>query len=423
MKWLALLLVVGCHGAAGGRSDADGSHDAPGTDVPEPELDAAVLDGAVLDGAVLDAAMRDAAVDAASDGPPSCTWQAETVASSADPSRPVIAVDPDGGIHILFYDPTGCHSVQYAYKAPGATTWTVAPLDNHAGEDAQYFSLAMDAAGGLHASYFEGSAARGCVQLGAGVRYANKPLGGPWTTFQAARPSNGGQESSIDVDGSGEVHIVYDGTPNTLPTVEHASGMQANWTVETVPSTDPFSGFPSIRVDPMHRLHVSAMSATSTIGMVYAERSPTGTWTTTPVDATARGTSSIDVDGAGGVHIAYSDQALSILRYATRPPGGSWSTTALDTNYVMAHETLRVDTHGIVHIIYSGGSPFNGIPLEVRHAYAPIGGSWTIEPIGTDTPVFGTSFAFGPGDSLHIVYAVLRSSLWDVRYAHLVCDR
>jgi hypothetical protein len=366
--------------------------------------------GQVQPDAAADAPILDATSDAAPDTAPVCGWVAETVATTADPGRPVIAVTADGDVHILFYDPTACHTLHYATRPAGATAWTVTALDDHVGQDYQYFSLASDDASGLHAAFYKGTPVTGCGGGGAlGVQYGYKPAGGAWGRVPVASPQNGGQDLGIALDGA-DPQLVYNG-PSSQPTLQYAHRITSSWTVETVPSPDPIGSFPSIRIDAAHRAHVIAMGEVATVGMAYAERSATGAWTTT----------TIDVDPAGGVHVAYGDGQL-VMHYGYRPPGGSWSTTALDTDHVMSHDTIRIDSTGTLHVIYSGGSPFNGIPLKVRHAHATIGGAWTTEPIGTDEGVFGTSLALDTRDAMHLAYARMNGGAWDVRYAHLVCQ-
>jgi hypothetical protein len=431
----ALLLVAGCGDGDNEQTDARTPADASIADAAV--ADAAVADAASVDATVdaapeIDAAPDDAApgdaapvdaapVDAAPDAAPGCTWQAETVESSVDPGRPVIAADPAGGVHILFANPTGCHSLRYAYKAPGATTWTVTTFATNVGQDYQFLGLVSDPAGGLHASYFQGTPPMGCPQAGPHVRYGYKPPGGAWGTYFVAAPTTGGQDTSVAVDTTGEAHLVFDGNPNSLPTLEYGHGRLQNWTVGTVPSTVAISYLPTMRVDRAGRVHVSVQGAEAGVGMVHAERSTTGTWTTTPIDPTVRGTSSVDVDAAGGVHIVYSDQSQFVLHYAYRPSGGAFTSVPIDTTYSMAHPTIRVDSTGVLHVIYASGSPFHGIPLQVHHGRATVGGTWDFEPVGTDTPVFGPSLALGPADAMHVAYARQSGGQWDVRYARQVC--
>jgi hypothetical protein len=374
----------------------------------------------------IDASIGDAAnaIDAPLDGAVTCAWQVETVGTSDDPSRPAIAATSEG-IHILFHDPRECQSLQYAFEAAGATTWSVLPVDTHLGMSAQYFGLTSDDAGGLHASFYE-DADINCQPETPRVMYGYKPAGQPWETFQVVTPINGlgGQDSAIAVDGA-EVQIVYDGDPNNAPSLQFASGSLSNWTAMTVPDPDPIGAVPSLRTDPAHVVHVATMRTGAPVGLVYAERSAAGAWTTATIES-GPGiglTSSIEVDAAAGVHVAYTDAANHALRYAYRPAGGAWSTTPIDTSFAMVHETARIDAGGTLHVVYTGGSPFNGVPSTVRHAHAAIGGTWTIDAVGPDTGVFGAALALGPDDSLHVVYARSQASGgWDVRYARYVCN-
>jgi hypothetical protein len=118
--------------------------------------------------------------------------------------------------------------------------------------------------------------------------------------------------------------------------------------------------------------------------------------------------------GAQAAHEGGTDLLIGVVRGAVRPAPGE----------VCASARARGPT-GIGGGCGLDGAQFLGAarrPLTIRHAQAAIGGPWTIESIGTDTPTFGASLAFGSNDSMHIVSPRLRDSRWDVRYTHLVCD-
>jgi len=344
-------------------------------------------------------------------------WEVEQVATIVSPSsKPVIAVDSGGAVHVLFYDFAGLGSLQYATKATPASSWVIEPIDTAVGTTSSYVAVLADPDGALQATYYE--------QPGT-LHHARKAPAGGWAIDDVDTGTFLGTTSAIDRDATGELHISYRGagSPSSL---RYAHGTAGNWAKTTVPPTgpaDPLGGFSSIRVDAARTVHVSTLRDTNGGGsgfeLVYATLPLGGSWLTTTIQGGGAGqTSELALDEAGGIHIAYLDGANMALRYAYKPAGGAWSTIPIDTESVMPHQSLRIDRNGVLHVVYINGNPFGGIPFRVRHATATIGGAWTTEPVGLDTTlVYGASLVLGPQDSLHVAY--LRDH--DVRYAHHVC--
>jgi hypothetical protein len=210
----------------------------------------------------------------------------------------------------------------------------------------------------------------------------------------------------------------------------YAHDSPTGWVTTVVPTPvadDPIGEFPSIRIDAVGGVHISSVrfNGGTTDDLIYSHLAPGGSWSTTTVDALATSgmtglSSSMEVDGAGGAHIAYDDRFHLAQRYAYKPAGGTWITSTIDPDHVFVRQMIRTDRLGILHLVYSGGSPPTNV---VRQAKAAIGGSWTIEAVGPDSSLdpqkllFAPSIAFGTNDTVHVVYAYGNT----LRYARRSC--
>lgn len=89
--------------------------------------------------------------------------------------------------------------VKVAARDPGSGTWVVETCSPYYGYGPS--SIAVDASGGYHVSFYE--------QTGANLVYAGKPAGGTWAYQTVDVTGSVGQYSSIVVDESGAVYIAY----------------------------------------------------------------------------------------------------------------------------------------------------------------------------------------------------------------------
>jgi hypothetical protein len=394
-----------------------------GCDLPTAVLDVdehEVKDSNTTANALADELDHDSSTDAGDTA--ACQWRTETVVSGQNLNPGGLAVDPSGGVHVLFYDGSG--SLQYTHRKARSHHWNVTTLAPQLGSLSKNASLAIDAGGTLHASF-----ARDPGQL----LYARRIPGGPWDII-VVDPGFGGTgtglSSALAVDDTGEVHIAYSGV-EPFEQLMYARGTFPNLATMAVPTAipdDPIGLFPSIQVDADKNVHVTSVrfSGGSQDDLLYSYLPFGGSWSTTQVDTLPETglTSSIEVDRTGGVHIAYDDRFHLEQRYAYKPPGGSWSTSSIDVNHVLGRQTIRVDSSGQLHIIYIGGLLVDG--ERVRHASAAIGGAWMIDAVGSDIGVDLASVLAAPSmvidsrDQLHALYRRGFDSQ-ELRHAHRVC--
>jgi hypothetical protein len=109
------------------------------------------------------------------------------------------AVDPTGTVHVVYAN--NVNELRYAHNAIG--TWTTETIET-AGSTG-YPSLAVDAGGKAHVSYFSAGYGE--------LRYAHNSSSGAWQIVAiadtGAAPPNSGSDTAIAVDSQGKVHIGY----------------------------------------------------------------------------------------------------------------------------------------------------------------------------------------------------------------------
>jgi hypothetical protein len=114
---------------------------------------------------------------------------------------------------------------------------------------------------------------------------------------------------------------------------------------------------------------------------------------------------SLAVDANGGQHLSYLNDSAPQLGYAYRPAAGSWTLTTIDTpEQIGGTDELVVDAAGGVHVGYTAKTYF-GADFDLRYAYKPANGSWSITPITVAKQVGSESaFALGPSGAPHLTY-------------------
>ena len=192
-------------------------------------------------------------------------WQAVTVDATGDVGLfTSLKADASGRVHVSYYDASNA-DLKYATCAAAcatATNWQAVTVDapGAVGTDA---SLAVDASGRLHVSYYD--ATNGDLKYatcaGACATATN------WQAATADASGLVGQYTSLAVDGSARVHVSYfDDTNDDLKyaTCAAACGTAANWRSVSVDATGSAGWFTSLIVDANGRLLVSYHDITNT---------------------------------------------------------------------------------------------------------------------------------------------------------------
>jgi hypothetical protein len=318
-----------------------------------------------------------------------------------------IAADSENGIHISYYDSTN-GDLKYAYK-PSGGSWNNETIDS-IGDIGGYSSIAVDGLDGIHISYFD--------YTNEDLKYAYKPSGGSWTIEIVDSIGDVGRNSSIAVDGSNGVHISYRhdvfSWETDLKYAYKPSG--GSWTNYTVDSIDNVGEYSSIDVDGAGGVHISYYDYTNT-DLKYAYKPSGGNWTNYTADLSSDDVgrwNSIAVDSVNGVHISYCVDNARELRYSYKPSGGNWTNTTIDEQgNVGIGTSIAIDSGDGVHISYSSNWP----NIDLKYAYKPSGGSWTTYTVDTSSYIGASSSIVIDGiHGIHISY--LDSWNRDLRYAN-----
>lgn len=249
-------------------------------------------------------------------------------------------------------------------------------------------SLALDAQGNPHISYFDETA--------VDVKYATKK-NGIWSTEVVDAVSNG-RYTDIALAPDGSPRIVYWDNSG----LGYAEKIGGSWNLE-VPSTLP-GLYNSIALDVAGNPRISSYRQGADFDLYYAERN-NGVWNVEAVaTADAIGQwSSIALDAAGNPHIACRNITTSSLIHAERIDG-VWSLDSLDPGGTGLHTSIAVRSDGVIGISY-----YDQNDDEVRYIER-IGGVWgspeVVAPTAGD-PLDGearTSLAFDPEGNPHISF-------------------
>lgn len=238
-------------------------------------------------------------------------WSTDVVDDTAVIAQhPTIAVDSGSRVHIAYWYNNS--DLEYALRLVREGDWFITPIETN-GTVGAYPSLEVGPDGALHASYRVGGARN---DLG----YAKRAAGASW--WNTSRPDtvgDVGEHTSIDVDASGNAHIAYHDLSND--SLKYAF-VPAEGTRRTMFADEDIlvGEYTSIGVGADGTVHIAYYDHGNG-DLKYARKRPTQAQFT-PITLDGVGGddvgrfASLDLDGFGGVHIAYIDDTFGDLRYA-----------------------------------------------------------------------------------------------------------
>jgi hypothetical protein len=269
-------------------------------------------------------------------------WSADSLVEAG--SRPSLAIDSTDRLH-LTYGALNAGLTRVRYAAGGLSGWTIETITSHASGTDSNGGIAVNANGSVaFASYWH-------CPVGCEEYWRTSNASGSWQSIfpvssQAAQP----RQRSVAVDPAGNAYFLSQGLSGSLMTVRKLAGV-----TETQVLSDSAAAAQSGAA--MHRGQAAGISA----GYWRAA----GNWTlvlvtgldSTPtellVDQTSwvPGAVSLWEDGGGAPHLCYSD-ANNDLRHASRV-GGAWQIAFVDAVSTTGDCAIAVDGAGRVHIVYT----------------------------------------------------------------------
>ena len=290
-------------------------------------------------------------------------WVTQTVDTVADTGmNSSIVIDGQGRAHISYYDASS-RALKYATNA--TDLWAAETVDAVGVSDSSKTSLAVDAQGHVHIAYFAAE----------DLRYATN-ASGSWAVQTVYYRGDVGYSPSLALDGAGKVNIsFYDGEAGRLLLATTSSG---SWEITVIDDNGGVCAFSSLAIDAAGALHITYCDW-STGALIYASNA-TGAWLRQNVDnETAGENASIALDSQGKAHISYFRQGtdgVDRVRYATNAQG-AWALEAVnsDQGYSGPYSAIAVDGAGKVHIAY-----YYTTTADLRYA-SNATGAWVIENI------------------------------------------
>ena len=252
-------------------------------------------------------------------------WSAESIGNVGRHSS--IIVDSNGSPHIAYYDATN-NSLKHTWGEWQSSTsvhiWSTETIDN-ANNVGQYASLAVDPNGNLHVGYYD---TNGKLKHAYGIETSSGWL---WSVNTAVDPMSGsaGEYSATKVDSSGNPHIVY--STGSGGSIDHAwaawdqNSSQWVWQHQIVDNNGNVGDYSDLLIGPSGNLHVSYYDENNgslKYGLgTYDSNSNSWAWSIATVDDPQTGASvgkhsAISVDGSGTVFIVYYDETNGNLKIA-----------------------------------------------------------------------------------------------------------
>ncbi|MDX2086899.1 MAG: hypothetical protein SFX73_03565 [Kofleriaceae bacterium] len=256
-------------------------------------------------------------------------------------ARSGIAVDAMSRVHVLYEDEG---RLMYG-TVDSDRSWTTRELD----ADGIQGSLAIDASGRVHISYLQGEQ--------RDLRYGLLDAAATWSSqLVASRVAFG---TAMAVDAAGRAHITY----YVGAALYHSALEGDRWVASTVDANVGFRGLDEARsaiaIDGAGQLHIAYYDGVRR-GVRYAHGRD-GVFSIESVEPTSAASHgeflSMNVDRAGGVHLAYVVRVSNVrrtLRYAYRSPAGAYRLTAVESGdrYDYGETAIVADDRGGVHLLY-----------------------------------------------------------------------
>ncbi len=267
-----------------------------------------------------------------------------------------LALDAVGHPHISYFD-GGPDDLLYASWT--GSRWVTETVDG-AGNTGHYAALALDAADNPHVSYYNYS--DDCL-------HHARRASGQWisSTVDCASDITEFQYSSVALDANGYPHISYRyvDTENVVSQLRYARWDGAQWLTQTVASGFMDTGIgidPSLALDSAGHPHITYVDVNWSVGTLQYAYWDGSQWVLETIDDSGQAggsnsgrlvRTSLVLDDAGYPHVSYYNATNGDPMYAYQDGSGWHSEVISDSADVMGwSNSLALDSNGNPHVSF-----------------------------------------------------------------------
>ncbi len=354
------------------------------------------------------------------------TTEVVSTESTGGSHTPSLATDSAGNIHIAWNDDTdyagagGDEDIFYKRWDASTSAWTTTEVVSTESTDFSYWpSIAVDSAGNIHIAWQDDTDYAGSgTDTDIFYKHWNSSSSSWSATEVVSTESTGGAYApSLATDSAGNIHIAWDdytdyagaGTEEDIFYKRWDASTSA-WTTTEVVSTEStdHSGYPSLATDSAGNIHIAWQDYTDYAGAggdedIFYKRwdHSSLTWTTTEVVSTESTLyadfSSLVVDSAGNIHVAWNDGAnyagsgidMDIFYKHWDASTSSWTLTEVvstESTEPSGSPSLVVDTVGNIHVVWKDLTDYTGAGTDGDIFYKIYAGSPTAPELAFINP-------------------------------------
>ncbi len=275
--------------------------------------------------------------------------------NSSSSFEPDVAVGPDGTAHVVWQECCpNSYEIFYATRSPGGA-WSTPVNISQSGTSDNSPAIAVDPSGGVHVVWEQ------CCDYLYGLFYVTKPAGGQWSSRVKLPSYYRAYDPDIAVDGSGALHVVWrdDGYCN-YATVYASKAPGGAWSGLTPLSSCTNTANPTIAAEKGGTVHVAWQDSSPGNWEIYHTTKPSGGSFGAPANVSNNNGTSLSPSiavGGGDMHLVWTDYTSSgngeILYSMHSGSGGFTSPRNISaTTGSSQSPSLAVDGEGAPHVLW-----------------------------------------------------------------------